>query len=51
MQKFRVGIIGCGTICPMHARSLKNIKDAKSPTIPMSEEPSTFLNVAARQTP
>ncbi len=26
---FRVGIIGCGTIFPMHAQSIKNIREAK----------------------
>lgn len=26
MKTFRVGIIGCGTIFPMHARSIKNLK-------------------------
>jgi len=26
---FRVGIIGCGTIFPMHAQSIKNMKEAK----------------------
>ncbi len=29
MKTFRVGIIGCGTIFPMHAQSLKNIKGIK----------------------
>ncbi len=29
MRTFRVGIIGCGTIFPMHARSLKNIPGVK----------------------
>lgn len=29
MKIFRVGIIGCGTIFPMHARSLENIKGVK----------------------
>ena len=29
MKTFRIGIIGCGTIFPMHAQSLKNIKGVK----------------------
>ncbi|MDD5495890.1 MAG: Gfo/Idh/MocA family oxidoreductase [Candidatus Omnitrophica bacterium] len=29
MKQFRVGIIGCGTIFPMHAQSLKNIRSVK----------------------
>ena len=29
MKTFRVGIIGCGTIFPMHAQSLRNIKAVK----------------------
>jgi len=29
MKIFRVGIIGCGTIFPMHAQSLKNVKGVK----------------------
>lgn len=29
MKPFRVGIIGCGTIFPMHAQSLKNVKGVK----------------------
>lgn len=29
MKTFKVGIIGCGTIFPMHAQSLKNIKGVR----------------------
>lgn len=29
MEKFRIGVIGCGTIFPMHARSLKNVKGVR----------------------
>ena len=29
MKTFKVGIIGCGTIFPMHAQSIKNIKGIK----------------------
>ena len=29
MKQFRAGIIGCGTIFPMHAQSLKNVKGVK----------------------
>lgn len=29
MKIFRVGIVGCGTIFPMHAQSLKNIRNAR----------------------
>ena len=29
MKIFRVGLIGCGTIFPMHAQSLKNVKGAR----------------------
>ncbi len=29
MKTFRIGIIGCGTIFPMHAQSLKNIKGVR----------------------
>ena len=29
MNTFRVGIIGCGTIFPMHAQSLKNLKGVR----------------------
>lgn len=29
MENFRIGIIGCGTIFPMHAQSLKNVPGAR----------------------
>ncbi|MFH0764516.1 MAG: Gfo/Idh/MocA family oxidoreductase [Candidatus Omnitrophota bacterium] len=39
MKTLRVGIIGCGTIFPMHARSLNNIKNVKLTAVCDIKEP------------